>query len=108
MNEIQKIRSRGASLSAKGSTVRTSNTTSSVTATTTATSGKLSSTTINKKPQVIVTKLDKRITSKPDPSLRTGRVDCTTNLTSSSTNASRSNLTDRSRGRLFNQTNIKG
>ncbi|CAH8501622.1 unnamed protein product [Schistosoma bovis] len=108
MNEIQKIRSRGASLSAKGSTVRTSNTTSSVTATTTTTSGRLSSTTIDKKPQVIVTKLDKRITSKPDPSLRTGRVDCTTNLTSSSTNASRSNLTDRSRGRLFNQTNIKG
>ncbi|CAH8500809.1 unnamed protein product [Schistosoma margrebowiei] len=107
MNEIQKIRSRGASLSAKGSTVRTSNTTSSVTATTTTTSGRSSSTTINKKPQVIVTKLDKRITSKPDPSLRTRRIDCTTNLTSSSTNASRSNLTDRSRGRLFNQTNIK-
>ncbi|CAH8502734.1 unnamed protein product [Schistosoma rodhaini] len=112
MNEIQKTHSRGASLSAKGSTVRTntatSNITSNVTATTTTTtSGRSSSTTINKKPQVTMTKLDKRITSKPDSSLRTGRVDCATNLTSNSTNASRSNLTDRSRGRLFSQTNNK-
>ncbi|CAH8474056.1 unnamed protein product [Schistosoma turkestanicum] len=123
MNGMQKTNSRGGSFSAKTSTVRTSAATATATAATTTPkttsnntttpSRRSSSITPNKKPQVNATKLlDKRITSKPDSLLRTGRIDSRTNLTSNSTtNVSRTNLTTDhycSRGRLsLNQTSTK-
>ncbi|KAH8859217.1 hypothetical protein KSF78_0006845 [Schistosoma japonicum] len=79
------------------------------TTTTTSTSVRSSITTPNRNPRVPLTKTNKPTTNKADSSLilRTGRIDSSTNLTSTSTNASRSNLTDRSRGRFSYQTSYK-
>ncbi|CAH8508110.1 unnamed protein product [Heterobilharzia americana] len=107
VNAVQKTSHRGALSSAKSATARTSTTTKTTTNVTVTTTPSQPTITPNKYTRIPGTTVEKRNCNKPTPLLRIGRMDSKSNLTASSNNASKSNLTDRSAGRVSNQNSFK-